>query len=164
MVYIVFVSMLVALTVVAVFAPRIPAALVGYAAMWLCKIGGIGAFSGATMAFWGIATALVLGLGVLLPHKVTSSRAGVSYMAIGAVTGMVLGLISNAMAGIILGAACGVFFGSLVYSRTAAGREILHFPSAQYFNYLAAKGIRMVVALSMAGACLIQLIYPLTLV
>lgn len=160
MVYIIFTSMLVAVTVLSVFVPRLPSALLAYGTMWLAKVGGVAPFSTSTMIFWGVATAILVALGVILPQKVVNSRMGVPHMATGAVTGAIIGLISNTMAGVILGAVCGVFFGAMIFSRTRPGMEVMHFPSGKFFNYLAAKGIPMVVSLSMIGAVLSQLIYP----
>lgn len=162
MTYIIFTSMLLALTVVAVFIPRMPAALIAYAAMWLSRIGGIAAFSNASMIFWGVATALVIANNFLLPRHIVTSRVAVPYIGLGAVTGTVLGMLTNMMAGIIVGALFGAFFGAIVYANTARGREVMHFPSGKFFNYLGAKGIPVAVAMCMAGACLIQLLYPLS--
>ena len=67
MIYIVAVSMLITLTAVAVFVPRLPAVLLGYAAMWLCRLGGIGIFGNDTLIFWGVATLIALGITYTIP-------------------------------------------------------------------------------------------------
>ena len=154
--YIVIASMLVALTAVAVFVPRIPAVLCGYAAMWVCKAGGVSWFGTDSLIFWGVATAIALGITYLIPRQVAYSSVGVPFMAGGALAGTVLGMLSNTMAGIIAGAVAGALFGGIAFANTPAGRKVMRFPSAPFFNYLAAKGLPMAVALSMGAACAVQ--------
>ncbi|MGM9853467.1 MAG: hypothetical protein ACI30N_05825 [Muribaculaceae bacterium] len=153
MIYIAAVSLLVTLTVVAVFEPRLPAVLPAYAAMWLCRIDGIGLFSNGMLAFWGLASAIALAISYLVPRKVIYSRVGVGYINGGALVGAIVGMLSNTMAGVIVGSAAGMLFGGIAYTRTMAGSEIMRFPSHHFFNYLCAKGLPAVVALSMATAC-----------
>lgn len=151
--YIVAVSMLITLTAVAVFVPRVPAVLTGYAAMWLCRLGGIGIFGDDTLIFWGAATLIALGITYMIPQKVAYSHVGVGYISGGALVGAVVGMLTNTMAGVIVGSAAGVLLGGIAYTRTVRGREIMQFPSRRFFNYLGAKGLPAVVALSMAAAC-----------
>lgn len=158
--YIVFGSMLMALTAVAVFIPRFPAVLAGYATMLLCNFGGVAYFSGETLIFWGVATLIVLGITYLLPRQVSASRVGVPFIAGGALVGVVVGMMANSMAGIIVGGLAGALFGGIAFANTATARQLMSFPSKKFFNYLAAKGLPAVVALAMAAACLIQLVNP----
>ena len=158
MIYIVAVSMLITLTAVAVFVPRLPAVLPGYAAMWLCRLGGIGIFSNDTLIFWGVATLIALGITYTIPRNVAYSRVGVGFIGGGALVGAVLGMLTNTMAGIIVCSAAGVLMGGIAYTRTPAGRGIMQFPSRRFFNYLGAKGLPSIVALSMAAACTVSLL------
>lgn len=160
MTYIVIGSMLLALTAVAVYTPRIPASLFGLLAMWVLRAGGTAYFSDATMTFWSVATAIVLGITFLLPRPVAFSKVGVPFISTGVLAGSVVGMLLNSMAGIIIGGVAGALFGAIAFANTASGRAIMTFPSAKFFNYLAAKGLPAVVALAMAGACLLQLIAP----
>ena len=48
--------------------------------------------------------------------------------------------------------------GGIAYTRTPAGRGIMQFPSRRFFNYLGAKGLPSIVALSMAAACTVSLL------
>lgn len=156
--YLLCTGMLLALTVVAVFFPRIPAVLGAYGAMWLCRLSGFALFDNNTMIFWGVATLLVLGLQYLLPRAVAFSRVGVPFISGGAIVGAIVGLLFNTVAGIILGAVAGAFFGGVAFANSRTGREILLFPSRKFFNYLAAKGFPAVITCSMAALCLSSLI------
>lgn len=158
--YIVIASMLMALTAAAVFVPRVPAVLLGYAAMWVCKAGGVAWFGTDTMIFWGVATVIALGITYMIPRKVAYSNVGVGFIAGGALAGAVVGMLTNTMAGIIVGAVCGALFGGIAFANTRAGREVMAFPSGRFFNYLAAKGLPVVVALSMAAACALTFLVP----
>lgn len=158
MFYIALVIILLVLTVFAIFVPRMPAVLSAYAAVWVCQGAGTDWFSTGFLVFWGVATVIALGITTLVPDEVSSSRVGVPYMGGGALAGTVVGMLSNTMAGIIVGAAAGVLLGGIAFANTAAGRAVMHFPSAPFFNYLAAKGLPVVVALSMAAACVVHML------
>lgn len=158
--YIVFGSMLITLCAVAVFIPRLPASLFGYAAMWLCRWGGIAYFSNETMLFWGVAAAIATGIPCMLPRQIARSRVGLTFIAGGALAGAAVGISANSMAAVIVGSACGALFGGMAFANTQAGRQVLTFPSKKFFNYLAAKGLPAVVALAMAAACIAQLVNP----
>lgn len=143
------------LTVVAVFVPRLPAALTGLLALCCSAVGNYGQMlvDWQTLIFWGVATAMVIGLHMMLPPFVTRSRAGVPYISGGALAGTAVGMVMATTAAIICGAALGAFMGALAYWRTPKGRPML-FPSSKFFNYLAAKGLPAVVALSMTAIAL----------
>lgn len=158
MIYIVAVSMLITLTAVAVFVPRLPAVLPAYAAMLLCRFGGICNFGNDTLIFWGVATLIALGITYMIPRNVAYSRVGVGFIGGGALVGAVLGMLTNTMAGIIVCTAAGVLMGGIAYTRTMVGRNIMSFPSRRFFNYLGAKGLPAIVALSMAAACAVCLL------
>lgn len=166
MVYIVLSSMMIAVTALAVFMPRIPASLFSYCAMWMALAGGVAFFSAETMVFWGVATILTLGINWMLPRHIWRSTVGLPFMAVGGLAGMAVGglagmavgAVLNTMAAIILGTALGCLFGAVAFANTGAGRAVMTFPSKPFFNYLAAKGLPIVVALSMAGAVLVQFV------
>lgn len=162
MIGITILSVLIALTIAAVFVPRLPAVLPAYAAMLVCRFCGICNFGNETLAFWGVATLIALGITYMIPRKVAYSRVGVGFIGGGALAGAAVGMLSNKMAGVITGAAVGALAGGIAYARSAAGREIMHFPSRRFFNYLGAKGLPVVVAVSMAAACAANLLARVT--
>ena len=110
------------------------------------------------MVFWGVATILTLGINWMLPRHIWRSTVGLPFMAVGGLAGMAVGAVLNTMAAIILGTALGCLFGAVAFANTGAGRAVMTFPSKPFFNYLAAKGLPIVVALSMAGAVLVQFV------
>lgn len=150
-------SMLMAIATVAIFVPRLPAALVAFASMVVCGLSNAAYFSTQSYIFWGIATALSLAITYMLPPEVAKARGGVPYISGGAIVGMVLGMLFNTMAGIILGAAIGSLMATIAFAKTPAGRP-MQFPSSKFFNYFAAKGLPAIVTMSMIGASLVQLI------
>ena len=87
--------------------------------------------SASTLVFWGVATAIVLAIGYMLPRAVATSRKGVGY-----ITGAVLG--------------------GIAYSKTPAGRP-MEFPSSKFLNYLCAKGLPAVVTVAIVGTAILWL-------
>lgn len=160
MIWIVFGSMLLAIAALLIFIPKYPACIAAYAGMWLALRSGMVFFSGNTMIFWGMATAIALAIRFLLPRPVALARQGVGFISGGALTGMALGMAFGSMPVIITAAVCGAFFGSLAYANTPAGRSFVAFPSGRFFNYLGAKGLPAVVTVAMIGAVLVQLLTP----
>lgn len=120
-----------------------------YAGLW-CFIGsGNIVLSVEQEIFWGVAAALVLALGYMLPREVADSRRGVAYIVGATLAGTLVGMIVSG-AGMIAGSVVGAFCGALAYSRTPGGRDI-DFPSSQFFNYLAAKGLPAVITMCIIG-------------
>ena len=120
-----------------------------YVALWIVKAGGA-PISMGQLIFWGAASAIAICIMVLLPNVVRKSDLGVRFIVTGALAGVAIGVLANTMAAIIAGAALGVIFGGVAASRTRVGR-VLDFPTKRFFNYLCAKGLPMVVAMSMIG-------------
>lgn len=135
------------------FIPRWPASVIAYCAMVFVSISGATTIGATTYVFWGIATLITIGINYMLPYEISRTRAGLPYIAGGALTGTAVGMATNTTAGVISGTALGVFFGALAYANTSAGRAMA-FPSSKFFNYLAAKGLPIIVTLSMVGIVL----------
>ncbi len=150
-------SLLLAWATVAVFFPRMMAVIPAFLGMTLLWLGDCIILPGSNILFWGAATILVVINHFLLPRAIRSTGAGVGYISGGALVGLALGLTLYNQASLIGGAVLGAFLGALAFSRTAAGRP-MNFPSSKFFNYLGAKGIPAVVALSMIGISLAALI------
>jgi uncharacterized protein YqgC (DUF456 family) len=150
-------SMLLAISTAAIFVPRTQGALIAFAAMIVCNCSHAVTFATETFLFWGVATAISVALDFMLPPTVSKSRAGVPFISGGALVGMVVGMLTNSMAGIIVCSAIGSFLGAMAYANSQAGYA-MQFPSSKFFNYLAAKGLPSIVAMSMVGAVFIQII------
>lgn len=129
---------------------------VGYAALILAVCGGVALLNTSTLIFWGVASAIAIGITILLPNNIRESRVGLPYFCTGALVGMALGMLTNTSAGIITGTAVGVILGSLAFSR-ADKTNLLEFPSRRFFNYLCAKGLPLTVVISMAGICILSI-------
>lgn len=112
----------------------------------------------ATTVFWGIAAAIAVAIGLMLPRAVAVSRRGLPFMTTGALAGAFVGLLfPYSGAGMILGAVIGTAFGLILYSRTSAG-AILGFPSKKFFNYACAKGFPAVVTTCICALSLLQIV------
>lgn len=110
----------------------------------------------SAVVFWGIATALVMGIYAMLPAEVRKAKAGVPYLCTGALVGAVLGMIVATQAAIILGCAIGIVLGAIAFGRM--GGKALGYPSKKFFNYALAKGFQALVVFSMLGLLLCGLI------
>lgn len=150
-------AMLMSFGIVLAFISSRWAAAVTFVALVVCGYSGYAEIGGSTLLFWGIAAAICVMLDVLLPTAVARSRKGMYHIGGGSLAGAVAGMCVNTAAGIIVGAAFGAFFGAVAYSSTTSGK-LMHFPSAKFFNYLAAKGLPLTVVMSMTGLVLLQLL------
>lgn len=146
-----------ALTLVMVFVPRFPAAVTGYVSMICLYMSGYAMFEPYALIFWAIAVAIAEGIRLLLPRPVVRSTMGVPYISGGALAGMAVGMLANTTAGVVAGAMAGAVLGGVAFARTAKGAS-MEFPSWKFFNYLAAKGLPVIVALSAAGVSIVQLL------
>lgn len=99
--------------------------------------------------FWGVAIAIIVALGFILPRAVTSSRVGVTYIVMGALAGMLVGLALS-HAAMIIGSVIGALLGGVAFARTPAGKA-LTFPSPRFWNYLCAKGLPAVISFAIIG-------------
>lgn len=150
-------NLLLAYATVAIFFPRMLAAIPAFLGMTLLWLGNCIYLPVSNIIFWGVATILVVVNHYLLPQAIRNTRAGVGYIAGGALVGLSVGLTLLDRASLVGGAVLGAVLGAIAFSRTAAGRP-MDFPSSKFFNYLGAKGIPAVVALSMVGISLAVLI------
>lgn len=138
-------------SVAGTFVPRFPAVIGAFAAMVCMHFAGASYFDARTLIFWAIATVIVVGLGLLQPAALVNARQGHGYVAGGVVLGALLGYLMMASeATIILGGAVGAFLGALAYMNTPSSPR-LSLGSAEFIQYLCAKGLPAVVATSMAA-------------
>lgn len=137
------------------FAAALAVCFLGYG--WSAALAFVGLWMAgadtAALVGWGVCSVLVWGLSVMLPRTITGARYGVIYMFTGAVAGTVIGLMMSS-AGVVIASLIGVLCGGLAYGSTPAGKQ-LGFPSAKYFNYLAAKGFLYVITTSIIGTGLL---------
>ena len=102
------------------------------------------------LVFWGIATAIILGLRWLRDGD-HWRRAALAYTAGGAAVGAFLGaVVAPTQSAIIAGSALGSFLGALAYMRTPSSP---HVPvgSRVFVEYLAAKSLPAIIACSMVA-------------
>ena len=100
-----------------------------------------------TFIFWGIATAITIGLFYLSPSgEPDGNRASNLYVGFTAMAGGMLGILLAPRV-MVLGVVLGAALGQLAYSRTPAGKWMLN-PSTLFWHYFAAKCLPAIVAIS----------------
>lgn len=100
-----------------------------------------------TFVFWGIATAITIGLFYLSPSgEPDGNRASNLYVGFTAMAGGMLGILLAPRV-MVLGVVLGAALGQLAYSRTPAGKWMLN-PSTLFWRYFAAKCLPTIVAIS----------------
>lgn len=144
--------------VVALFVPRLPAVVAAFAALVCAHFGGAIYVDGKILLFWGVATAIVLGLRMLQPKAATLAKGGQAYVAVATIAGALLGFAASATAAaIIIGSAIGAFLGALAYMRTPASPQ-LPVASRQFVEFISAKGLPAVVSASMVAITIASLL------
>lgn len=100
-----------------------------------------------TFIFWGIATAITIGLFYLSPSgEPDGNRASNLYVGSTAMAGGMLGILLAPRV-MVLGVVLGAALGQLAYSRTPAGKWMLN-PSTLFWRYFAAKCLPAIVAIA----------------
>ena len=100
-----------------------------------------------TFVFWGIATAITIGLFYLSPSgEPDGNRASNLYVGFTAMAGGMLGILLAPRV-MVLGVVLGAALGQLAYSRTPAGKWMLN-PSTLFWRYFAAKCLPAIIAIS----------------
>ncbi len=149
--FIITTNILAAMGIIAMFVPRLPAAIVSYVALICAHFAGATYVDSKTIIFWSLATLIVLGLRFLQPESVVMTRKGHAYVAIGAITGAILGYATTATASsIIIGSAIASFFGGTIYMRTPASQRYA-INSPQFLEFIAAKSLPAIVTVSMCA-------------
>lgn len=132
------------------FVRRVSASLIAYGAMVCAHCVHAAAIGTYELVFWGIATAIILGLRWLRDGD-HWRRAALAYTAGGAAVGAFLGaVVAPTQSAIIAGSALGSFLGALAYMRTPSSP---HVPvgSRVFVEYLAAKSLPAIIACSMVA-------------
>ncbi len=138
-------------SIVLAFRPHPWAPLLAFGALSLLYLSKEANLSAEITLFWGVASYIAFGIGILLPKEVSKSRIGVPYITIATLAGTFTGMILS-YAGMVIGAIIGAVCGAVAFSRTPKGK-VLNFPSPQFFNYTCAKGLPTVVTTCVCGIC-----------
>lgn len=131
------------------FVPAFPASLMSLCALVLAWSYGALDLPTVQLVCWIAAAAVAVVLLRLLPRQIRLSRQGLGYIAGASVVGSALGAVVGSSAAVIVGAAAGVIIGALAYMRTPGGAAISS-DKSKYINYVMAKGLPAIVAVSMA--------------
>ncbi len=127
--------------------PRWVAAVPAYAGLLLMHWSYYIAVPMVTFVFWGIATAITVGLFYLSPSgEPDGNRSSNLYVGFTAMAGGMLGIMLAPRV-MVLGVILGAAMGQLAYSRTPAGKWMLS-PSMLFWRYFAAKCLPAIVAVS----------------
>ncbi len=111
--------------------------------------------SASALVFWGVAAAIVLAIGYMLPRAVATSRKGVGYITGAVLAGAFVGMVVS-HGWMVVGAVAGALLGGIAYSKTPVGRP-MEFPSSKFLNYLCAKGLPAVVTVAIVGTAILWL-------
>ncbi len=136
--------------VVCLIKPWLPAALPAYAALCLLHWSTSIYLPVKTFVFWGLATAICLGISYMSPKgEPDGHNTGNYYIGIGAIVGCLLGILVSARI-MVLGVVIGALMGQMAFSKTPHGKW-LKFPSVTFIHYFCAKSLQAIVAAAMVG-------------
>ena len=143
-----------------VIKPLTVAALPAYVGLWLLHLSKYTMFPRWTFIFYGIATAMVVGLKYLSPKGEPDGRnTGNLYIGLGAMMGCLLGMLIDARF-MLLGTALGAVMGELAYSRTPAGKWLM-LSKSNFMHYLCARALPAIVAVAMIGVGIEGFVYDI---
>ena len=141
---------LMALALVLLFKPWLPAAVPAYAGLWLLHLSTYTTFPQWIFIFYGVATLMVMGIRYLQPKGEPDGKStGNLYLALGAIMGCLLGMLVEARF-MVFGPILGTVLGQFAFSKTPHGTW-LRFPKSNFIQYLCAKGLAVIVAVAMMG-------------
>lgn len=103
------------------FFKRMPAVALAFAAMLVASVSGFVTFTADQLWFWGVATAIALGIQYLGSGAISRQRS--LYTTGATLVGTVLGLTLGTEAAVIIAGAVAAFLGYEAYGRTPAGRR-----------------------------------------
>lgn len=129
--------------------PHIPAVIAAYGGLWLLQWGGWLAFPSVMLSYWGVMTVVVIIITSLLPQPLVKTTQGMVHITVASFAAMLLGMTMG-YAPMIIGAFVGAAAGGVVFARSPKGR-VLDFPSARFLQYICAKGLPVVIAVSLVG-------------
>ena len=145
---------------VLVIKPKIVAALPAYAGLWLLHLSVYTTFPRWVFIFYGIATAMVVGVKYMSPRGEPDGRnTGNVYIGLGALMGCLLGIAIEARF-MLLGTILGAILGQVAFSRTPSGKWLM-LSKSNFIQYLCAKGLPAVVAVAMIGVGVEGFVYDI---
>ena len=143
-----------------VIKPWVVAAIPAYAGMWLLHLSTYTTFPMWTFIFYGVATAMVVGLKFISPKGEPDGRnTGNLYLGLGAMMGCLLGMLIDARF-MLLGTALGAVMGQLAFSRTPHGKWLM-LSKSNFIHYLCARGLPAIVAVAMIGVGIEGFVYDI---
>ena len=152
------ISLLAAL--VLVIKPWIVAAIPAYAGLWLLHLSVYTTFPKWVFIFYGIATAMVVGLKFISPKGEPDGRnTGNLYLGLGAMMGCLLGMLIDARF-MLLGTILGAVMGQVAFSRTPHGKWLM-LSKSNFIHYLCARGLPAIVAVAMIGVGIEGFVYDI---
>ena len=145
---------------VLVIKPWIVAAIPAYAGLWLLHLSLFTTFPKWVFIFYGIATAMVVGMKYISPRGEPDGRnTGNIYLGLGALRGCLLGMAIEARF-MLLGTILGSIIGQVAFSRTPHGKWLM-LSKSNFIQYLCAKGLPVVVAVAMIGVGVEGFVYDI---
>ncbi len=152
------ISLLAAL--VLVIKPWIVAVIPAYAGLWLLHLSVYTTFPKWVFIFYGIATAMVVGLKFISPKGEPDGRnTGNLYLGLGAMMGCLLGMLIDARF-MLLGTILGAVMGQVAFSRTPHGKWLM-LSKSNFIHYLCARGLPAIVAVAMIGVGIEGFVYDI---
>ncbi len=140
-----------AIALAACFVRRVSSALIAYGAMICAHCSGGTGIHTRELVFWGVATAIVLGLRYLMAGDGHDRRAARGYTAGGAAAGAFVGvLLWPGAGGAILGSAIGTVLGAVAYMRLPSGPHY-SIASGEFVNFVASRGLPVIVGTSIVA-------------
>ena len=145
---------------VLVIKPWTVAAIPAYVGLWLLHLSKYTMFPKWTFIFYGIATAMVIGLKYISPKGEPDGRTtGNLYIGLGAMMGCLLGMLIDARF-MLLGTALGAVMGEVAFSRTPHGKWLM-LSKSNFIQYLCARGLPAIVAVAMIGVGIEGFVYDI---
>ncbi len=136
--------------------PILPGSLFTYFGMWFFKWSHIIWIDQNTLIFWGIITLLVLGVNFLQRKEDSRFHLGNVYLLIGTIAGMLIGIALGEHF-MVAAAWIGTIIAQFAFAKTPKGRPLL-FSASNFISYFCAKGIHILIVVSMVGIIIEQYI------
>lgn len=153
-----YISIILAVAAVAaIYLPRIPllAPTAAFAALLTAHFAA-GIPDSSTLAFWGVAEVIALGLGFLNGRR---SGRGNAYVATGTIAGTLLGfLLAPTSAALICGGAAGALLAAIAYVRTP-GAQRIGIASRAFVDFVAARALPAIITCTMAAIAILASIH-----
>lgn len=145
--------LLLALSIYLCVKPHIPAVIAAYGGIWMLQWSEFLAFPSVMLTYWGIMVMFVLIIVTMLPQNLVKATQGTTHITLASLCGMLSGATLG-YASLIIGAFVGAAVGGVIFARTPKGAG-LNFPSSRFLQYVCAKGLPAIIAISLVGIAII---------